>query len=86
MTSERSATLAFGMLPAGAVSAEAGGACVRVLVECGCVRARVGVEWWWVGVMGWLRSAEKWMGAVASARAVRRRKSGEEIDISGLRY
>ena len=22
-----------------------------------------GVEWWWVGVMGWLRSAEKWMGA-----------------------
>ncbi len=51
---------------------------MRVLVECGLVQARERVEWW-VGVMGWLRGAGKWMGAVASARAVRRRKSGEEM-------
>ena len=47
-------------------------------VECGLVQARERVEWW-VGVMGWLRGAEKWMGAVASARAVHRRKSGDEV-------
>ena len=49
---------------------------MRVEVECGLVQARERVEWW-VGVMGWLRGAEKWMGAVASARAVHRRMSGE---------
>ena len=65
------------MLPAGAVSAEAGGACVSVLVECGRVQARVGVGWWWFGVMEGRRSAEKWMGEIAYVGAVQRRKSGE---------
>ena len=50
---------------------------MRVLVECGLVQARVGVGWWWFGVMGGRRSAENWTGVVASARAVQRRMSGE---------
>ena len=37
--------------------------CTRGGGLAGSHAALRGVEWWWVGVMGWLRSAEKWMGA-----------------------
>ena len=50
---------------------------MSVLVECGRVQARVGVGWWWFGVMEGRRSAEKWMGETAHVRAVQRCMSGE---------